>query len=244
MAEDNETNRKVIRLQLQLLGYRAEIAVDGRDALQRWRRGHFVLLLSDLQMPEMDGYGLTAAIRAEEPAGQRLPIIALTANLMRAEELRCRAVGMDSFLIKPVRLPQLKAAIEGWLGGPVDAEPEGDSTERTAPADLAVLTGLVGDDPDVIADLVRAFCADARRASDALGLAVAAGSTQDAVNTAHRLKAAARTLGAHRLVQICDAIEESADSAFGQPLGELLDRFVAEVDAVRRHLDAVSRDGR
>ena len=66
VAEDNEINQKVIRQQLTLLGYAADIARDGREALKRWESGNYALLLTDLHMPEMDGYQLTAAIRLAE----------------------------------------------------------------------------------------------------------------------------------------------------------------------------------
>ena len=115
VAEDNDFNRKVMLQQLQLVGYPAEICVNGREALERWRSGNFAMVLTDLHMPEMDGYALATAIRAEEGAGRRTPIIAVTANALREEELRCRALGMDAYLTKPVRLPQLRAVIEAWL---------------------------------------------------------------------------------------------------------------------------------
>ena len=80
-----------------------------------WRHGSYAMLLTDLNMPEMDGYTLAESIRAEEILGQRMPILAVTANALADEELRCRVAGMDGYLTKPLRLPQLKAVIEEWL---------------------------------------------------------------------------------------------------------------------------------
>ena len=126
VAEDNEINRKVMVQQMALIGCAIEIAVDGREALEKWRSGEFALLLTDLHMPEMDGYALAAAIRAEEAGGPRKPIIALTANSLHNEESRCLAIGMDAYLTKPVSLPRLKAAIEAGLSGAlVGSRPEG-----------------------------------------------------------------------------------------------------------------------
>jgi two-component system sensor histidine kinase/response regulator len=116
VAEDNKFNQQVIVAQLNLLGYRAEIADDGRAALARWREGSFALLLTDLQMPEMDGFELTASVRREEFGRRRMPILALTANALKGEAERCTAAGMDGYLTKPVQLAQLQAAIERWLG--------------------------------------------------------------------------------------------------------------------------------
>ena len=115
VAEDNEINQKVIRQQLTLLGYAADIARDGREALKRWESGNYALLLTDLHMPEMDGYQLTAAIRLAEEGKARRPIIAFTANALKGEAEHCRAVGMDDYLSKPVQLAHLRAILHKWL---------------------------------------------------------------------------------------------------------------------------------
>jgi len=117
VAEDNKVNQAVIVQQLRALGYPADVASDGREALERWGQGSYALVVTDLQMPEMDGYELSAAIRAEEKksARARVPIIALTANVLKDEALRCQAAGMDDYLSKPAGLPQIKAVFERWL---------------------------------------------------------------------------------------------------------------------------------
>ncbi|MDD5300923.1 MAG: PAS domain S-box protein [Gallionella sp.] len=130
IAEDNEINQKVILQQLKLLGRIADIADDGRAALELWRSGDYGLLFTDLHMPEMDGYELTTAIRAAENATNKtrsseadtsethkthIPIIAITANALKGEADRCRAIGMDDYLSKPVQLANLKAMLEKWL---------------------------------------------------------------------------------------------------------------------------------
>jgi len=115
VAEDNETNRKVIQHQFRLLGYSCEMHPNGREALEAWRRGSFSLIVTDLHMPEMDGYSLATAIRTEEDARRRTPIIAITANALREEEARCRDLGMDGYLTKPVHLAKLKAIVEASL---------------------------------------------------------------------------------------------------------------------------------
>ncbi|MDO8812861.1 MAG: ATP-binding protein, partial [Gallionella sp.] len=116
VAEDNEINQKVILQQLMLLGRTADIANNGREALKRWQSGDYAILLADLHMPEMDGYGLTAAICAAEKTGKlRMPIIAFTANAIKGEAERCLAIGMDDYLSKPVQLVNLKAMLKKWL---------------------------------------------------------------------------------------------------------------------------------
>ncbi|MDE2252615.1 MAG: response regulator, partial [Gammaproteobacteria bacterium] len=107
IAEDNEINQKVLRQQLAQLGYAADFTANGREALRRWQTGEHALLLTDLHMPEMDGYDLTLAIRVREGGRARMPIVALTANALQGEAERCRAVGMDDYLSKPATLAEL-----------------------------------------------------------------------------------------------------------------------------------------
>jgi PAS domain S-box-containing protein len=128
VAEDNEINQEVVMLQLERLGYRCEIAGDGREALALWRTGRFDILFTDLQMPVMDGYELAAMIRAEETAAARLPIVALTANALQEEAARCRAAGMDDCLTKPVQVSTLREALQRWL--PLDLTPRATASER------------------------------------------------------------------------------------------------------------------
>jgi len=120
IAEDNEINQKVIEKQLTLLGHTADIVTNGREALASWQSGDYSLLITDLHMPEMDGYELTSNIRAAESGDNRIPIVAFTANALKGEAEHCREIGMDDYLSKPVQLANLKAMLEKWL--PVSAE--------------------------------------------------------------------------------------------------------------------------
>ena len=121
IAEDNEINQKVLLQQLNLIGRTADVANNGREALERWQQGGYGLLLTDLHMPKMDGYELTSTIRAAEKAGAdgipvtRIPIIAITANALKGEADHCRAIGMNDYLSKPVKLVSLKAMMDKWL---------------------------------------------------------------------------------------------------------------------------------
>ena len=91
---------------------------NGQEALRMWREGSYALLLTDLHMPDMDGYTLTESIRQEEatrPGGRRMPILALTANALHGEAMRALASGMDDYMTKPLQLDMLRAALERWM---------------------------------------------------------------------------------------------------------------------------------
>ncbi len=120
VAEDDRINQILIAHQLDRLGYRCEIVNDGAQALEAWRRGGHDLLLTDLHMPELDGYGLIEAIEKESAAREitRLPIVMLTANALQGEEGRALGVGVDAWLTKPVELGRLSQALAHCLAGP------------------------------------------------------------------------------------------------------------------------------
>jgi two-component system sensor histidine kinase/response regulator len=203
VAEDNDTNQNVILRQLALLGYAADVADNGSIAFQRWRSGEYALVLTDLHMPEMDGYELTAAIRAEEQAGQRTPILALTANALKGEAERCRAAGMNNYLSKPLQLADLKAALEEWL--PHDGL-------RRRPVDTGVLESLVGDDPDVIAGFLASFRRSLAEIAQQMERALESGEYTEVGALAHKLKSSAHTIGATRLAGICARMEAAGVS--------------------------------
>ena len=242
LAEDNEVNQQVLTKQLSLLGYSADIVSNGVEALARWRRGGHALLLTDLHMPEMDGYMLAEAVRAEEVAGgARLPILALTANALRDEELRCRQAGMDGYLTKPLRLAQLKAAIDAWLrpapAGP-GVEVVVEAASFASPAvDLSVLADLLGDDPQVMRNVLASFRTSTKSSALAMAKAHASGVVQGMSDVAHKLKSTARAIGAVRLGQICADIEEAARTPHSALLDPLVADFEVELRAVHAFLE-------
>jgi len=247
IAEDYEANQKVIVRQLALLGFAADVAADGRLALERWKSGDYALLLTDLHMPEMDGYQLTQAIRAEEKGKRRIPIIALTANALKGEAEHCHAVGMDDYRSKPAPLAELKSVLSKWL--PPVAEPEVDvitlSTQSPAVAqptsvvnslDVSVLKGLVGDDPDTVKEFLHDFRVSAAKIAAELRAAFAAGQTKAVVASAHKLKSSARAVGAFAFGKVCETIEQAGKAGDADVLAVLLPRFETELAGVEDQL--------
>lgn len=239
VAEDNEANQQVIRRQLALLGLAAEVAGDGREALERWKTGEYALLLTDVHMPRMDGYELTAAIRAvEAQTTGHTPIIALTANALKGEAEHCQSVGMDDYLSKPVPLSELKEMLEKWLP-PAKAVPEVyTALVAERPVDVNVLRALIGNDRSVLNQFLRDFCVSAAKIAAELKAAFEAGRLVEASAAAHKLKSSARSVGATQLAASCERIEQAGKAGDHGALVELLPPFEAEMTAVETYLAA------
>jgi CheY-like chemotaxis protein len=118
LAEDNLVNQKVATRVLEKEGFQVDVAVDGRQAVDAWRRGTYDLILMDCQMPQLDGYEATREIRSEERDNSmvtRIPIIALTAHAMKGAAEDCRRAGMDDYLTKPLDREQLRRCLKEHL---------------------------------------------------------------------------------------------------------------------------------
>ena len=235
VAEDNEINQKVILRQLGLLGYAADVASGGREALEMWRTGDYSLLFADLHMPGMDGYQLTAAIRVLEGTEQHAVIIALTADVLRGGAQQCRDAGLDDYLCKPARLSEVKGMLEKWMpreppeaGASATPHRATDAPARNPPVDIAALEELVGRDPDVIHEFLRAFWISTVKTASELSEACQVRDAARVADLAHKLKAPARSVGAHRLASLCDALQEAARASDFEALGKALPLFEAE----------------
>ncbi len=229
VAEDNETNRDVLLEQLHLLGYSADVAVDGAQALQMWQRGDYALLLSDCHMPNMDGFELTAAIRQAQGDGPRRPIIAVTANAMQGEADRCRAAGMDDYLSKPLRVAELRPMLAKWLPSSAVITPPG-ALPPAAPApkaqdapvwDSLALGELVGSNLAMQQRLLGKYLVNARGQAAGLRQAAQAHDMQVVKHLAHTLKSASRTVGAVALGDLCQQLETAALAGESQRCDEI-----------------------
>ncbi|MZP30179.1 response regulator [Heliobacterium undosum] len=119
VVEDNRSNQKLALLLLKRLGYQGHCVSTGREAVEAVARHPFSLVLMDCQMPDMDGYEATQAIRRAEAEGVgRLPIIAMTANAMQGDRERCLAAGMDDYTTKPIRPEKLREILKQWMPPP------------------------------------------------------------------------------------------------------------------------------
>ena len=224
LAEDHPVNRTVLGHQLDLIGFQVDVAPDGDAALELYVNGRYGLVITDLNMPGLDGYGLTAAVRAHEAAHgrRRTPILALSANVMQGEPERCLAAGMDDFVGKPATIPVLAAKLRQWLphlvwpagnavvvpAGSVDGGGDGGGA-----IDDDVLHELTGGDPEVAAEVLQDFVEACRADMAALDEALAAGDAEAVRRLAHRVKGAARVVGARRVAQVAQHLETAAATA-------------------------------
>ena len=124
VVEDNVVNQKVAVRMLEKAGYRCDVAADGREAMEALSRIPYDLVLMDCQMPVMDGYQATAAIRKREGGGRHTPIVAMTANVMKADRERCLQAGMDDYISKPVSALALEEILREYV------------TKEVLPADM------------------------------------------------------------------------------------------------------------
>uniref|UniRef100_UPI0037851921 response regulator n=1 Tax=Aquabacterium sp. TaxID=1872578 RepID=UPI0037851921 len=112
LAEDNVVNQKLALRLLQQMGYRADVASNGVEAIESLQRQRYDLVLMDVQMPEMDGLEATRRIVTRWPDGERPRIVAMTANAMQGDREECLAAGMDDYLTKPIRVEGLVQALQ------------------------------------------------------------------------------------------------------------------------------------
>lgn len=219
LAEDNATNRDVISRQLRLLGYACETFNDGRDALAAWKTGNYALILTDCHMPHMDGYELTASIRAAEESQKHIPIIAVTANALQGEAERCLSAGMDDYLSKPIAQKELRTILKKWMPnkhqGLVhesknDRSNETVHTETSAPINERIIRDMFGDDDATIHEILDSFVETTPALIAEISAAVAPRNAEKIMFAAHSLKSAARTIGADALANSCVNLESAA----------------------------------
>jgi PAS domain S-box-containing protein len=245
VVEDNPVNQLVALGILETLGYAADTADDGAEAVEMWQRGSYAAVLMDVQMPRMDGYAATRAIRALEVDGDRMPVLAMTAAAVEGEREKCLAAGMDDFLTKPVNPEVLGTMLGRWVHG--DAAVVGQSPARAAAEgvlDLDRLEMLLDLDPGNTSYLDKAignFVARAPEAVHTIRTAVAARDHETLTQSAHRLKGSALNLGlpavghlAHELEMLGDSASTTGAPSLVGDLEEALSQAVTDVLGYQR----------
>jgi CheY-like chemotaxis protein len=246
VADDHPTNRLLLISQVNALGYAAESADNGVEALNKWKTGRFSIVITDCDMPEMDGYDLARNIRNLEAGSdrKRTPIIACTANALDGEAEVCLAVGMDDCLVKPVDLSQILLKLDHWLPIPKQSAVDSASTttEAIAPTECTTI------DRSVLAELCRGDAASERRIledfrrandtdADTLWRAVAEQDMKQVTRVSHRMLGASRMVGAKRIALVCERIESASRANDWKGVSAGTETFQCEWLRLNAHFD-------
>jgi CheY-like chemotaxis protein len=256
LAEDNIVNQKVAMLMLEKLGCRVDAVANGREALEALTHLAYDLVFMDCQMPDMDGYEATTAIRAQEASsGTHVPIIAMTASALPEDRERCLHAGMDDYMSKPVNAEVLQAMVQQW-GRPA---PGNVRAPETAPHHSAPATGslsplvevptlralhTLGDEPEpaFLPSHSETFLQDAARALLHLQLALDTHDATALADTAHILASRSAAVGALTLVELCHVLQRlgrAGTVAEARPLVTQLRSECAQVQQALQRAAAV-----
>ncbi len=233
LVEDNAVNQRVAAAMLEKLGHQVSLAANGREAVEASARESFDLVLMDCQMPEMDGFAATVAIRQREAhTGGHLPIIAMTANALEGDRERCLAAGMDDYLSKPITRERLEKTLARWQANQKTPPPEDTtmSSFATPWLDRARLSEVTGGDAALARELVELFAADLPAMAARLEAAIAAAPTEGMARlivAAHEIKGAAGNLGLAGLAEAAAALESAGKAAAIDRLPASRQGFVA-----------------
>ena len=231
LAEDGVVNQRVAVLMLESRGHEVTVANNGREAVERFKRTAFDLILMDVQMPEMDGLEATRTIRNLETSGVHIPIIAMTAHAMSGDRERCLEAGMDDYLSKPIQDHLLYAAVEGAPAvqgeaaqpaptpaptpeASADPAPPASAVQDATPAsdappvDWEKAVAQVGGDEGVLWELAELFVAECPGLKTGIWEAIEAGNAADLRWHAHTLKGSAGVFRAQATVAAAQLLEQ------------------------------------
>ncbi len=246
VVEDSPVNLQLALMQLEKLGYAADSAMNGREALERITATSYDIILMDCQMPEMDGFEATWQIRNREnekakaaDESKTVQIIAMTADAAEDSREKCLAAGMNDYIRKPVQITELDAALQRASRRPG----AGDVEEVLDPMILAGLRMLRQPGrPDPVAELTTLFLEEAPERLLAIEQAVKADdmwSMSKIVAAATSLKGSSSNIGAKDLATLCGQIEMAGRSGALDEVGQLVKQASQELDRVRQALAQV-----
>jgi CheY-like chemotaxis protein len=226
VVEDNAVNQKVAVRLLEKLGCRVDVAANGREALAMLSQLAYHVVLMDCQMPEMDGFAATAAIRQLElSTGRHVPIIAMTANAMQGDRERCLAAGMDGYLSKPMRADDLYAVIDQF-------RPEGPALPEDSlapPIDLVAALIAADGARELLQELMQVLLSEYPGQLVTLRAALEHSDACSLERTAHSLKGALGTVGAVRAQVLAQELEATGSADQMENAPSLVQQLDAEL---------------
>lgn len=235
LVEDNRVNQLAVRMQLEKMGFEVHLAAHGREALEKLEKNTYALVLMDCQMPVMDGYEATRAIRAKEcGTDNHLPIIALTANAMEQDREKCLAAGMDGHLTKPVRPELLQPVLEQFA-----------IAARLTPQyqqnimDMDMVMKRLGGDREMFAIIAQTFIEEYPYVLQAIAQAVADKESFALQQQAHLMKGMLANFSAPVAIELCNTLERAAQGqAAWQDIELLYIRLERELTQLSKVLEA------
>jgi CheY-like chemotaxis protein/HPt (histidine-containing phosphotransfer) domain-containing protein len=244
LAEDNITNQKVALKILEKAGYRAEAVMNGLEALTALEKNPYDLILMDVQMPEMDGFETTGAIRRKEKEkGGHMPIVAMTAHAMKGDRERCLEAGMDDYLSKPIQPKELIEVIERQLKGvrpaETDTAPNG-QVEEPEIFDRKVLLERLDGDEEIFKEIIVTFLDDAPNQIEKLKKALEEKDSKRVERQAHLLKGAALNIGGNGFQAAARELEEAGREGDLTKALSLVAVFDLEFEKLKGALTAVA----
>jgi CheY-like chemotaxis protein len=263
LCDDNVINQKVALRLVQQMGYRADLATNGREALAALDRQPYDLIFMDVMMPEMDGLEATRIIRQRQKQKSQYPnykssmiIIAMTASAMQGDREKCLAAGMDDYIAKPVRLEEMRTMVERWgaaagladlpaaepAQSPAVADPAAAAAPETgneaSPVDLERLLDLTDGNPESLRELVELYLSQTTGQIAQLEAAVKTGAAPETRRLAHSCAGASATCGMTRLVPLLRELERQGYEGKLTTAAELCREAGCEFERIRKFLQA------
>jgi CheY-like chemotaxis protein/HPt (histidine-containing phosphotransfer) domain-containing protein len=242
IAEDHPINQEVATLYMSELGFMSHMVSNGKEALEALSRKQYSLVLMDCQMPVLDGFATTKAIRKNEAlTGYHIPIIAVTANAMKGDREKCVAAGMDDHISKPIDPEELKRIVELWLPAsqqgasflPVEAH-EGVVSTST-PIDIPRLRNRF--DSKAAQMLVGMFITSTPETLDKIGTAIVEGDCDKVAALGHYLKGACGTIYATKIKELCSQLEKKAEQGDMSSARTIHEQFQTAFHELKEYID-------
>jgi PAS domain S-box-containing protein len=235
LAEDNPVNQTLAMRILERLGHKAQVANNGKEALERAQEEEFDVILMDVQMPEMDGLEATMAIReAEAGSRKHVPIVAMTAHAMKGDREKCLDAGMDGYLSKPIRVDELKKVMSE-IGKQNLGQPREQDSFRAIGQIESLLDSVMGDRA-LLAEMAELWLADSARQESQIRTGLDSGNAIMVQRGAHALKGSVGTFQAAAAQDAANQLEMSAKDGDLIGAGKAFETLSTQIDLVRQDL--------
>jgi two-component system, sensor histidine kinase and response regulator len=242
LVEDNAVNQLVALRMLEKRGHKVTVASNGRKGLAALEQRPYDVILMDVQMPEMNGFEATQAIREKErSSGDHMPIVAMTAHAMKGDEERCRDAGMDFYLTKPIQSADLFSVLDRIAASLASrVTPSLPAEQRPSSAlDVEAALRRIDGDRDLLKQIAELFRNECPSTIDAIRSAIASQSAKDLERQAHTLKGSSANLGATAVTEVAKQLEAIARTGDIQRARGELETLEIEVDRLMCELEGL-----